>query len=112
MIAHIVYCTQANVYGWDKVKRALLTYEGMYDDMLVPQSLVIERGDASWVSDLWDMKLGGAVDNSRNNDLYSELMEELIVMELHYHALSLALYHYGCLVDTTVAAYDRTRVVN
>ena len=51
--------------GFERVKRALLIFRGMRgEDLLVPFSFTVPTDDASWDTDLWDMKLGSIVSRS------------------------------------------------
>ena len=67
---------QRAVYGWEKVKHALLAYKSLYDDLLVPQGFVIPK-DADWPEELWDLKLGNTVNSIRNQGTYSTNRAEL-----------------------------------
>ena len=71
-------------YRWEKVKRALLAYKRIKDDLVVPQSFTIPEGDVSWVRDLWGMKLGITVSSIRNNISYAEHKPELLEMGFDY----------------------------
>lgn len=45
------------VYGFDKVKAALLTYKALFGHLLVSDMYVVPK-DSGWSEDLWGMKLG------------------------------------------------------
>ena len=68
--------SQRTVHGWEKVSRALLTYQSLHEDLLVPRDFVIPNG-RDWAEDLWDMRLGVTVSNIRNGGDYSEYRAEL-----------------------------------
>jgi hypothetical protein len=42
----------------------------MYGDVRIPSLFVVPHGDGRWDRDLWDMKLGKAINMVRNNRLY------------------------------------------
>uniref|UniRef100_A0A7S4G3U1 Helicase-associated domain-containing protein n=1 Tax=Eutreptiella gymnastica TaxID=73025 RepID=A0A7S4G3U1_9EUGL len=61
---------------WEKVKRALETYQLLHDDLYVRRGFVVPV-HPDWPEDLWGMKLGFAVYNIRNNGTYSTHRAEL-----------------------------------
>ena len=75
--------SQRAAYGWETVKRALLTYKSLYGNLLVPKRFVIPKG-GDWLEDLWDMKLGRVVSNIRNNGQYSTNRAELEEMGFNF----------------------------
>uniref|UniRef100_A0A7S4LEN6 Helicase-associated domain-containing protein n=1 Tax=Eutreptiella gymnastica TaxID=73025 RepID=A0A7S4LEN6_9EUGL len=65
-----------NARRWEKVKRALETYQLLHDDLYVRRGFVVPV-HPDWPEDLWGMKLGFAVYNIRNNGTYSTHRAEL-----------------------------------
>ena len=67
------------VHEWKRVKRALLTYKSLREDLLVPGSLVVLDGP-KWPKHLWDLKLGSTASAIWNVGTYSEysaVLEEI-----------------------------------
>jgi hypothetical protein len=62
---------------WERVKRAFLAYKSINGDLQMAQRFVIPL-NADWDPDLWDMRLGGTVNQIRNGGQYSDHLDELI----------------------------------
>ena len=75
--------SQRAAYGWETVKHALLTYKSLYGDLLVPLAFVIPTS-RDWPEELWDMNLGIAVSNIRNDGQYSTNRTELEEMGFNF----------------------------
>ena len=74
---------------WEKVKRALETYQLLHDDLYVRRGFVVPV-HPDWPEDLWGMKLGFAVYNIRNNGTYSTHRAELEGMGFDFDSQSTA----------------------
>ena len=46
------------VYGFDKIKAALLIYKSLYGNLLVSDMFIVPKNTEEWDRDLWGMKLG------------------------------------------------------
>ena len=46
------------MYGFDKIKAALLTYKALHGSLLVSDMFVVPKNHADWEQSLWGMKLG------------------------------------------------------
>eukprot|EP01033_Poteriospumella_lacustris_P023385 gene23385-biopygen8751 len=57
-------------YQVGRIERGLTTYKAMYGNVRIPQLFVVPHGDGRWDRDLWDMKLGSAIDSVRNDGVY------------------------------------------
>eukprot|EP01033_Poteriospumella_lacustris_P010263 gene10263-biopygen4584 len=57
-------------YQVGRIERGLTTYKAMYGDVRIPEQFVVPHGDGRWDRDLWDMKLGRAIDMIRNDGAY------------------------------------------
>jgi hypothetical protein len=62
------YSSQSSHHGYDKVKAALLTYQVLFDDMLVPTAFVVPVGNVTWPEETWGMLLGSVVSHIRYGD--------------------------------------------
>lgn len=84
------YKAQANVYGYDLVKPALLRYKEIYGNMLVPSSFVVPENRDQWPNKMWNMKLGRIVHAIRTRDDYKDMRDELISLGFNYEPQRLA----------------------
>ncbi len=57
-------------YQVGRIERGLTTYKAMYGDVRIPSLFVVPHGDGRWDRDLWDMKLGNAVQRIRNGGVF------------------------------------------
>ena len=78
------YDPQLILYGWPKVKMALLAYENWYRGLLVPQKFIIPISSLMWEPDLWEMKLGAVVKRIRNRGDHNDHKQELLEMGFDY----------------------------
>jgi hypothetical protein len=68
---------QENGYGYDLTNRALLNYQNIYGNLLVPHRYVVIAGDVEWPEESWGMSLGFAVTSIRGGHSYLDKREEL-----------------------------------
>ena len=47
-----------SVYGFEKIKAALMTYKEMHGNLLVSDMFVVPKNSDDWDPALWGMKLG------------------------------------------------------
>ncbi|KAG9403532.1 hypothetical protein AC1031_006172 [Aphanomyces cochlioides] len=53
-------------HQWDLRLRALATYNRVFGHLCVPKMFVVPANDAEWEKDLWNFRLGSAVDHIRS----------------------------------------------
>jgi hypothetical protein len=78
---------QANFYGWELSKKALLAYLDIHGDLLVNYRFTVPIDDERWAPELWKIKLGYVVNRIRNRNAYSEHKAELIEMGFDFEPL-------------------------
>jgi hypothetical protein len=66
-----------NRYEYESIKAALLKYQDMYGDMLVPQRFIVPVNDINWPEDTLGINLGAAVSFIRRGQSYPERKEDL-----------------------------------
>jgi hypothetical protein len=66
-----------NRYEYESIKAALLKYQDMYGDMLVPQRFMVPVNDINWPEDTLGINLGAAVSFIRRGQSYPERKEDL-----------------------------------
>ena len=81
--------SQSTAHGWEKVKRALLTYKSLHEDFLVPIDFVIPNG-GDWAEDLWGMQLGVTASHIRNKSSYSTFKPQLEEMGFSFDSQTTA----------------------
>jgi hypothetical protein len=47
-----------SVYGFEKIKAALLTYKSLHGNLLVSDMFIVPENSTDWDEELWGMKLG------------------------------------------------------
>ena len=47
-----------SVYGFEKIKAALMTYKEMHGNLLVSDMFIVPKNSDDWDPALWGMKLG------------------------------------------------------
>jgi hypothetical protein len=78
------YSSQSCYHGYYLVKRALLTYQDLYNDMLVPSRFVVPDGDDAWPKKTWNMTLGAVVNIISGGNGYTEEREDLLSIGFDY----------------------------
>jgi hypothetical protein len=71
-------------HGIDVVKAALVRYDEIYGDMLVPYEFIVPNNSASWPESLWALRLGPLVSHIRNRLDYFEYKDELEALGFDY----------------------------
>jgi hypothetical protein len=59
--------------------RCLSTYKEIYSNLLVPQKFVVPWSN-DWPQEMWDLRLGGMVNQIRQRGQYSKYKEDLIAL--------------------------------
>ena len=72
--------------AFDRIRRALLVYKEIYDNLLVPNEYIVPANDTRYPEEVREMRLGSAVCSIRNNNHYKEHKEELIDMGFDYNS--------------------------
>jgi virulence-associated protein VapD len=85
------YSSQSRSHGYDKIKTALLTYQVLNDDMLVPSVFVVPTNDITWPEETWGISLGSAVSNIRYGSSHVDKRADLESIGFDYSSQSL--YH-------------------
>jgi hypothetical protein len=55
------FCWERLQPEWNLVLQALVAYQGLYGDLLVPVAFVVPSGDDAWPAATWGIRLGRAV---------------------------------------------------
>ncbi|ETV75416.1 hypothetical protein H257_10261 [Aphanomyces astaci] len=68
--------------GWETKRVALATYKHLYGDLLVAYNFTVPSQDNQWPRDTWNLKLGHAVHNIRQNgrDMSSDRLDQLAAL--------------------------------
>ena len=84
------------------VRRSLIRYKELYNDMMVPRRFVVPGQDDQWPEEMWAMKLGDVVNNIRRGISYIDKRDDLSsigfyfgVAQARYEAIKVALVHYA-----------------
>ena len=75
---------RVSTYGYEHAKEALLRYQELYGNMLVPAKFVVPAQTEIWPEKLWGMKLGDSVRNIRRGAQYLYAEEELLQIGFVY----------------------------
>ena len=93
---------------YDTAKTALLSYQRIYGDMLVPFKFVIPKKSDKWPEETWGINLGVMVSNIRSGGSHADKREELISLGFNfnsriarYELVKLALLKYKNLYGST-----------
>ncbi|ETW06434.1 hypothetical protein H310_02690 [Aphanomyces invadans] len=68
--------------GWETKRLALQAYKAIYGDLLVAYNFTVPTDDSRWPPETWNLKLGHAVHNIRQNghDMSSERLAQLTAL--------------------------------
>lgn len=69
---------------YEIVEVALLNYQKIYGDMLVPAIFIVPTNSDDFPSETWGMKLGNVVNKIRNNNAYGESKGKLMALGFDY----------------------------
>jgi hypothetical protein len=94
---------ESKAHRYDLVKTALLTYQDLYNDMLVPQRFKVPGGDVAWPEGTWNMTLGYVVNTIRTGNSHVDKREDLESIGFDYSSQSLR--HGYDLVKTALLTY-------
>jgi hypothetical protein len=72
-----IFSPEIQIYRYDLVRRALLLYQDLNSNMLVPLGFVVPASDLTWPKEVWGMSLGMIVSNIRCGYYYGDKREEL-----------------------------------
>jgi hypothetical protein len=67
-----------NAVGFQLAKQALLLYNEIYDDMLVPSEFEVPRDSDIWPADMRGMKLGNLVTDIRQRVVFFDMFDDLL----------------------------------
>jgi hypothetical protein len=72
-------------YSFDQIKIALIKYQELNGNMIVPKMYVIPMNNL-FMEEFWGMKLGDIVSKIRNSNSYAEKKDELIALGFNYES--------------------------
>jgi hypothetical protein len=67
-----------NAVGYQLARQALLLYDEIYDDMLVPSEFEVPRDSDIWPADMQGMKLGSLVTDIRQKVVFLDMFDDLL----------------------------------
>jgi hypothetical protein len=75
------------VYGWDRIKTALLHFQRLEGNLKVPKRFVVPKGAENvhnWPVETEGMTLGQILHNIRNIGTYKEWREDMVAMGITF----------------------------
>ena len=84
-LERIGFCFEALQTKYTVAKAALLTYQKLNGDMLVPSKFAIPKESEEWPGETWGLNLGALVSNIRSGGSFAEKREELINLGFYFN---------------------------
>eukprot|EP01033_Poteriospumella_lacustris_P010261 gene10261-biopygen4583 len=94
-------------YQVGRIERGLTTYKAMYGDVRIPKLFVVPHGDGRWDRDLWDMRLGSAIDTVRNGSAFEAHRSRFEALGLTFDRWNEPQYSFALVRQALESFYGR-----